>query len=385
MKPLVICFAEGRRLVRDRTNLFFLFVFPVVLILLLGAAFGGDLTPKLGVLVQDQGELADHLVSELRSDESIAVELVSERDELLDEVERGIFEGGIIIGPDYTDLLTGGDDVAVEYIAQPGDFGAAIRTTVDAAIGEQAAIVRAARVAESEGGASFDEAVATAKRVTSSMSGSNVVFGYAGEPPELDSDDRFGSGAATQLILFTFVNSLAGSVSLIQTRQYGVLTRMLSTPTSAGSILAGQMIGRFLVAALQGVFIIFTAALLFGVRWGDPLGAAAILVLFSLVSTGVAMAFGSILSTEQQAGALVPFGLALAALGGSMVPLEIFPDTMRSIARITPHAWANEAFHELRTHGASAADVLPQLGMLALFAGVLMLVGTLLLRRRLTT
>jgi ABC-2 type transport system permease protein len=251
-------------------------------------------------------------------------------------------------------------------------------------VAEQSARVRAARV-NSDGTAGFDAAYERAGDARATFEGASVSYREAGEDEGPGTEDPFGPGAATQLILFTFVNSLAGSAGLVQTRQYGVLKRMLSTPVSSGSILAGETLGRFLIAALQGVFIIVAAALLFGVNWGDPLGAATVLGLFALVSTGAAMMFGSILANEQQAGALVPFGLALAALGGCMVPLEVFPDTMRTLAHVTPHAWANEAFEELTQNGAGIAEVLPQLGVLAAFAAVFLAVGSLLLRRTLTT
>jgi ABC-2 type transport system permease protein len=251
-------------------------------------------------------------------------------------------------------------------------------------MGEQSARVRAALV-NSDDPAGFDAAYERARDARATFEGTSVSYEEAGEQVGPASDDPFGPGAATQLILFTFVNSLAGSAGLVQTRQYGVLKRMLSTPVSSTSILAGETLGRFLIAAVQGIFIVVAAALLFGVDWGDPLGAGAVLALFALVSTGAAMMFGSVLANEQQAGALVPFGLALAALGGCMVPLEVFPDTMRTIAHVTPHAWANEAFEKLTQHGAALGDVLPQLGVLAAFAVVFLAAGSLLLRRTLTT
>ena len=97
------------------------------------------------------------------------------------------------------------------------------------------------------------------------------------------------------------------------------------------------------------------------------------------------MLAGAVLKNEQQAGALVPFGLALAALGGSMVPLEVFPDTMRAISRATPHSWANEAFDQLIRDGAGLGEILPSLAALALFAAVLLGAGSYFLRRTLTT
>lgn len=272
----------------------------------------------------------------------------------------------------------------IPFIAKPGDFSAAIRAAVDTAVGEQSALVRAARV-NSDDPAGFEAAYERARTARGSFEGTTVSYRVAGEQIGRRSEDPFGPGAATQLILFTFVNSLAGSAGLVQTRQYGVLSRMLSTPVSSTSILAGETFGRFLIAGVQGVFIVVAAALLFGVEWGDPLGAAAVLGLFALVSTGVAMLFGSVLRNEQQAGALVPFGLALAALGGCMVPLEVFPETMRTIARVTPHAWANEAFEKLTQEGAGVPDVAAQLGVLAAFAAVFLALGSLSLRRTLTT
>ena len=50
MKVLWIALANLRRMFRVRTNIFFVFVFPMVLILVLGATFGGSSTPRLGVV-----------------------------------------------------------------------------------------------------------------------------------------------------------------------------------------------------------------------------------------------------------------------------------------------------------------------------------------------
>jgi ABC-2 type transport system permease protein len=297
-------------------------------------------------------------------------------------VERGIFEAGVVIPEGFTADLRNGMDVEIAYVAKPGGFSAAIRAAVDSAVNEQSARVRAARV-NSDDAAGFDTAYARARNARATFEGTSVTYTVLGDA-DGPTADRFGPGAATQLILFTFVNSLAGSAGLVQTRLYGVLRRMLSAPVSSSSIVAGETLGRFLIAAVQGVFIVAASALLFGVDWGDPLGAGAVLLMFALVSTGAAMMFGSILSNEQQAGALVPFGLAIAALGGCMVPLEVFPDTMRTIAKATPHAWANDAFEKLTEHGAGLADVAPQLAVLALFAVVFLAAGSLLLRRTLT-
>jgi ABC-2 type transport system permease protein len=73
----------------------------------------------------------------------------------------------------------------------------------------------------------------------------------------------------------------------------------------------------------------------------------------------------------------------LAALGGSMFPLELFPDTMRSISRFTPHAWAYEALADVQRRGAGLVEVLPELGVLAAMAALLVALGSWSLRRSL--
>jgi ABC-2 type transport system permease protein len=172
---------------------------------------------------------------------------------------------------------------------------------------------------------------------------------------------------------------------MIETRRLGIARRILSTPTSTRALVAGQVLGRFAVALLQALIIILGSLLFFGVDWGNPLGTAAVVVSFCLVGTGVAVLLGSLVGNEQQAGPLaILLGLGLAALGGSMAPLEVFPATARRIAHVTPHAWANDAFSKLLEHGGDLASVLPQIGVLLAFAAAALTVATWRLRRTLT-
>ena len=132
---------------------------------------------------------------------------------------------------------------------------------------------------------------------------------------------RFDLGASSQLILFMFITALSGGAVLIQTRMLGLSRRMLSTPTSVSTIIAGEAMGRFAVVALQGIYIMIGALVIFGVDWGDPLAAIAIVIVFSAVGAGAAMVIGTLFRNAEQAGGVgVMLGLGLAALGGAMLP-----------------------------------------------------------------
>ncbi len=172
---------------------------------------------------------------------------------------------------------------------------------------------------------------------------------------------------------------------LIETRRLGVSQRMLASPTPVRTILLGETLGRYAIALVQGVLIVVGTVLLFQVNWGNPLTTGLVIVLFALAATGAAMVMGSILRNASQAGAMGVFlGLVLAAIGGCMVPLEVFPPTIARIAHLTPHAWAIQALDASIATDATPAAVASDLAVLAAYALALLAVATVLLRRTLT-
>jgi len=108
----------------------------------------------------------------------------------------------------------------------------------------------------------------------------------------------------------------------------------------------------------------------------------AVVILYACAGAGAGVLVGTLFRNESQAaGVTLLLGLGLGALGGCMVPLELFPPTMRRIAHLTPQAWGNDAFNRLVAHGAPITGILPQLGALALFAAVLLSLAAWRLRR----
>jgi ABC-2 type transport system permease protein len=81
------------------------------------------------------------------------------------------------------------------------------------------------------------------------------------------------------------------------------------------------------------------------------------------------MLMGSVFSNDQQAAGIgVMLALGLAALGGAMFPAELFSPTMQRVAHVTPHAWALDGFAELVRRDGNTLDILPELGVLAVYA-----------------
>ncbi len=385
MKALAIAANDLRRLLRWRGNLFFLFVLPMLIILLLGAAFGGSQKARIGVLQRDRGPLAQQFIGALGSRPSMQLTRYKNSVSLQKAVARGDIDAGLVIPAGYDNLLEHGQSATLDYFDRPNSVAQQLRPTIQSVAADQSRTIAAAQVLQRQLNLPFSGALARASAVVERLPRVQAVLTAPDGSRYAVTTGRFQQGASTELVLFIFFTSLTGAAFMIETRRLGIARRMLSTPTSTGTIVAGQLLGRLAVALAQALIIVLGSTLFFGVTWGNPLGSAAVILAFCLVGTGAAVLIGSLCHTEEQARPVAfLLGLGLAALGGSMAPLEVFPATARAIAHITPHAWANDAFSKLLKHGGDLITVLPQIGVLLGFAALAMTVAVWRLRHTLT-
>ena len=267
----------------------------------------------------------------------------------------------------------------------PGSGGFEVQGFVQAAIARQNATVRATRLVVDETGVPATEADAVV--AASAEAGSSI------EVATVDADgdsfvkaDAVGFVAAQELVLFVFVMSLVLAGALIQSKRLGVTRRMMATAATTTEVVAGEALGRYLVAVVQSAVIVLFTALLFGLDWGSWPATIAIVASFCLVATGAALLIGSVVRNESQSQAVgISIGLAMAALGGCMVPFEVFPDGLRAFAHITPHAWAIDAFTEVVQRGGGLGQIGTELAVLVIYGLVVLAASVVLLRRSITT
>ncbi len=133
---------------------------------------------------------------------------------------------------------------------------------------------------------------------------------------------------------------------------------------------------------MQAAIILVVGAVAFGVDWGDPAAGLALLIAFGLVGSGAGLLVGGLFRDEDQVGSVgPPLALVMAALGGCMVPSEVFPDSMATISQLTPHYWALEGWKDVVFEGAGIADIGSNLLVLLLMAAGLIAVATVSVRR----
>jgi ABC-2 type transport system permease protein len=384
MKALAISRVNLVRYFRNRGSIFSVFVLPLMIVLLLGAASGGAALPKLGFVAPTPDTFTTELEQSLKAVEGLRVVKVESDDVAVRGVERGDLQAAIILPAGYQQTLRSGMDVGIRYVARKSPNIQGITGVVNAAVTRQSTLLRTARFAETRGMGTFDKALAVAEQARTALPSVTVVESTAGEPLPFAGLGQFDMPAQGMLVLFIFMNTLTGAANLVQTRRLGVARRMYSTPTPVHTMIAGEALSQFTIALIQGGFIIAGTLLIFGVDWGNPLGAILTIVVFAAVASGAAMLLGALVSSDQQASGITwAVGLGLAALGGAMIPLaqlKLLSDTVYRVAHVTPHAWALEAFQSLVADKGGVADIAGFLLILAGYAAVLLLLATWRLR-----
>jgi len=348
-----------RRLLRDRRALFFMLVLPVVVIIVIGATVSGFDKFRVGVVDNGRGSLAQGLMSEIQRSRGLEVSRYPDEAAMRVALRRSEVSAGIVIPADFDARLRTGASTAIPVLAEQANQAAqGAQTAIAAVIDQHATDVQAA---------SFTASVTKTQQVVDSKS---VVL-----------PSGFSYSAPTMLVLFVFINSLALGATTIDNRRLGVYARALAAPIHARSIVIGEVAIAFALAVVQSAIIVTIGAAVFGVSWGSPPAAAALVVAWALVGAGAGMLTGTLFHTPQQASAIgAPLGIALGMLGGCMWPLALVGPTMRTIGHLTPQAWAVDAWTDLLSRGGSLADILQPLAILIAFAIALLTVAVTRLR-----
>lgn len=360
---LFIALHDAKHQLKQGSTLVWIFVMPPIFFYFIGTVTGGfsagnsrgQLTP-LVVVAQAPGFLKDQIDLRLRENEFEA--------DWVEEVTAVEGEDSVAprrtltIAANLSASIKAGEQVAMQY------------ETKSSALTRDFEIIRIQRsvytaladiVASS---ANSDEPLTAADLVA--MNGKPRIWQLdvspAGERLKIPSG--FEQSVPGILVMFTLLVLLtSGGTMLVIERNNGLLRRLASAPMTRAQIVAGKWGGRMLLAAVQVSSALLVGTFLFKMNWG-PDFAMVVLVLAAWAGfcASAGLLLGSIATTEAQvAGLGVLAANALAALGGCWWPIEITPDWMQMIQKITPTGWTMDALHKLISFQSGAASAVPQL------------------------
>ena len=368
-KVLLLALNDLRLTVRDRWAFFWMLVLPLSMTWLFGQMGGGRAeSPKvtLTVVDRDGGWVARALVSELKSAHNEIKEVAPGMEETTEHKVRTL-----VLPEGFTRKVLAGEQQKLRLVKEEGaaqDYSRAAEVQIVRAITRtlarlvemrgQGAGAAAGQAGAAEAGAGADRAAEFARlqerpplvhlEVTTAGRGRPVPAGMAQSVP----------GILTMTVLM--MTAIYGGVFLTIEKRVGMLRRQVSLPVGRTSLIAGKVLGRLFVAALQIAVLLLAGRFLFGLDFGaSPLGLLSVLLCYAFAVAGLSTLLGAVLKSPEQASSIGWIAsMVMGAMGGCWWPSEVAPRWLWRAAHVFPTTWAMDAFHQLISFGYGLGSVL---------------------------
>lgn len=203
------------------------------------------------------------------------------------------------------------------------------------------------------------------------------------QPAEEARTAMVGPIMAGMAVFFLFFMAANSSQTIITEDENGTLSRLFTTPTSRGMILAGKFLGVFLILILQAALLLISSHYLFGIDWGNP----AAVVLTALGNIILAAGFGiflmSLIKSTRQTGPVLGGALTITGMLGGLFTTGIpnLPEFLDRTRLVVPQGWALKAWEASLAGAGPTAAVTGFLEMAGIGA-VMFAAGAVIFNRR---
>ncbi len=380
-QSLLMAAKDTKVFFKDRFALGFAFLFPFLFVIGFSLALGdlgaGDDPLELAIATQETSGLSPEIIEDLTAGAEglVAVDYQA----ALTEVEEGTLDGFVAFPANFTQSVTEGIPTTLEVVVgsgSPPETQAALSALASSIAGQvnQANVTLAALFELSppanDGTLSFDPEAVIGQRAPA------VTFEVA-QVGEVESKGASNFTLPAYLTMFVFFAAALSAEAIARERQGQTLERLLSNGVRRESIIVGKFAGVAFRGLLQLAVLWTVGILAFGIDLGIS---PAAVILISILMAVTSAAFGVMLASfvtdikaATTAGVLV--SLTLAPIGGCWWPLFITPEWMQSLAKLTPHGWANGAFNKLMLFGAEFGDVSQEMIALPAFGIVFLVIA----------
>jgi ABC-2 type transport system permease protein len=360
---------ELRRFRRSPILIVVSMVFPIVQLIVLGYAFGGNVKHlKLAIVDQDHGVPAVR-VRELTAAVSSGARTIDPLDyadqgDALTDLRNGRVNGVLTIPPDFSRRVLSKNEPRVALIEDNTDNFVSV-----ALAGTLGGLIQ-----------SFGQPVAVTR--VASQPSLDVVEVY----PYVPYVQYLLPGSVVMSIFMMVM--IGGGIIFIDDKARGLHEGYLVTPITKLQLIAGFNISGTIKAVLAGMFLIIIGSFIAGIP--NPLELMRLFRLFTVVVvTAFALISLMFLLMVRVTDPLLPravFGVLNTLLyfpSGAVYPQQGFPGWMQVIAVADPFTYAVHAFKNLLLKNTGFEAITYDLGFLLLFSAVAMTAATLLFKRTL--
>ncbi|MCF7973477.1 MAG: ABC transporter permease [Phycisphaerae bacterium] len=364
MNVFRIALNDIRIVLKDRMVIFWWLALPLIFTLIFGAILGDPTQDStwIPVFKHDTHELADIFIDQLRAEDyQIDVKPISD-EHWIDDWARAI-----IIPPTFSqDILEGKrTDITLTKGQGSPEKNLAAQTLLLRSLIKFNAAVAAIDLIQRDWSPETRQALLDELNTPALLSVETKAHFSLRPPPT-----GFARSLPQYLVMFVMMMTIMyGGLTLAEERAEKRLNRLVAAPVSIVEIFLGKLLGRMLQPILQGGFLLLAGVLLFDIKLGDhPVALIPVLLSFAFFCGAIGLLFGVLFHNEQQIMSIgIVTTMLLGALGGCWWPMEVVPQTFKTIALGLPSYWALHAIHDVMSFGQSWSGVLPECGILCAF------------------
>jgi len=360
-------------MVRDPRTLIFIFIMPVLQLLLLGYANNTDVknVPTV-VFDQSNSQASRTLLDAFQVTGYFSFDYVASTDaDVTNLIDSGKVKVGITIPPDYTDNLLAGDTAQVSVLidgSDPTTAGAVLSAATLAGQAHGTSILIQKLALEGVGGAETSPVdVRTRVLYNPDLLGSyNIVPGLIA------------------MILFQTATSLT-ALSIVRERERGTIEQLIVTPIRNWELILAKIIPYILVSFGDMLLILLIGTLWFGVPIrGSLLLLFAMTGLYLLPTLGLGLLISTFARTQQQAQLMtMPILLPAMMLSGFIFPVASLPVFLQFVGNLFPLTYFIYILRSIVVKGVGIQMIIPQTLALAGFAIVLLAAAALRFSKKL--
>lgn len=365
MKSFIIAWKDFKIRFTDRKGFFMMIFFPIILTAILGSALSGIMSdsslPKttVGVVQNDQDPIGTIFVNEVLKGNDltdlIAVKKVASEKELRSMLRNEKIDVGIAIPDKWSGDIKNGKLKQVKLLTDPGKDvqGSIVETILQTFVNRviTTSVSTNTVLTNSAPALAPNDQKALAVQLTGSLeklakSKQNYFAEASLGKKQVSGMQYYAAAMAAMFLLFNVSN---GAKAFINERDTETLARLMSTPTSKLSILAGKFLGNLYCILAQFWIFLAVTYFFFHVNWGENvLQTILIGFAYAIAVSGLSMLFAALIKNLKTADVVGGVGVQVfSILGGSMVPLTVFPKSMLTAANLTPNKWALSSFIDI--------------------------------------
>ena len=361
-----VALKEVRQLSRDRVTFGMIVGVPLLQIMLFGYAINFDVR-NLSTVVQDQADTSKsrEFIAQLRATQVVDVRYRTDSSAELDRLMReGRVSMAVVIPPDFERRLQSDARPVVQILvdgSQPNLSGVASG-------------IAALPLLTRHG----DGPYAGGKRMEPRRIEVRTLYN-----PEKRTAVQIVPALIGVILSMTMVLFTSGAI--VRERERGNLELLIATPLSGFELMVGKLLPYVVIGLIQTTIILIVGSALFNVPVaGSLLDLYAAALLFIGASLGLGLFVSTLAQTQFQAFQLA-FVTMLPSilLSGFMFPFEGMPRVAQWIAQVLPLTHFNVIIRGVMLRDAVLPDMWPQLGKLALFLTVMLLVAAFKFKKRL--